>query len=142
MPDVALLRRDLIRAIEQARRDAADRRAAREAARRAYDAFLTDQAIPVFRAFASALKAEGLPFEVITPQGGVRLVSERHREDAIELELDVDAVPPQAVMRTTRGRGSRTVRTEEPLRPGIAVDRLTEEDVSQALMTAIVPWLV
>lgn len=142
MPDVAVLRRDILRAIEGARRDAADERTARESARRAYEAFLADQAVPVFRAFASALKAEGMMFEVMTPQGGVRLVAERNRQDAIELELDVDAAPPQVVIRTTRGRGSRTLRTEQPLKPGAHVAQLTEDDVVQAVMAAIVPWLV
>jgi len=141
MPDVALLRRDLLRAIEAARREAAEQRAARDTARRAYDTFLSEQAIPVFRAFASALKAEGLPFEVMTPQGGVRLVPDRHREDVIELALDIEAERPQVVIRTTRGRGSRTLQTEQPLRPGIAPDALTEDNVVQALMTALVPWL-
>jgi hypothetical protein len=142
MPDVALLRRDILRAIENARRDAADQRTKRDAARRAYETFLADQAIPVFRAFAAALKAEGMMFEVMTPQGGVRLVAARNREDAIEVEFDVDAEPPQVVLRTTRGRGSRTLRTEQPLKPGAQVTQLTEDDVVQALMAAIVPWLV
>jgi hypothetical protein len=142
MPDVAILRRDILRAIEAARRDAADQRARRAAAKRAYDTFLTEQAVPVFRAFASALKAEGMLFEVMTPQGGVRLVAERNREDAIEIELDVDVEPPQVVLRTTRGRGSRTLRSEQPLKPGAQVTQLTEDDVVQALMAAIVPWLV
>lgn len=142
MPDVALLRRDILRAIDAARREAAEARAARDEARRAFDTFLAERATPVFRAFASALKAEGLPFEVMTPQGGVRLVPEGSRGDAIELDLDPELRPPQVVIRTTRGRGSRTLQTEQPLKAGAAVATLTEDDVVQALMTAIVPWLV
>jgi hypothetical protein len=141
MPDVALLRRDLLRTIEAARRDAARRRQAREAARTAYETFLVEQAIPVFRAFASALKAEGLPFEVMTPQGGIRLVPERSREDAIELELDGELDPPQVILRTTRTRGSRTLRAEMPLRDGTPVDQLSEDDVVRALMGAIGAWV-
>ena len=72
--DIALLRKSLLQAIESARRDAAERRARADEAEPPLRAFLEETATPVFRAMASALRAEGLQFDVITPSGGVRLV--------------------------------------------------------------------
>ena len=84
--DIALLRKSLLQAIEarQPRRGRAPRAHRRGDHR--YEKFLEDTATPVFRAMASALRGEGLQFDVITPSGGVRLVPERTREDGIELD--------------------------------------------------------
>ena len=107
MADVALIRKRIHAEIEKARRDQAERRARTAEAARAYETFLDTAAVPVFRMFANVLKSEGLPFEVMTPAGGVRLQSERHREDAIEMELDTTADPPEPLVTVTRVRGSR-----------------------------------
>ena len=44
---------------------------------RAYEAFLNQRAIPIFRQVANILRAEGFLFTVFTPAGGVRLMSDR-----------------------------------------------------------------
>jgi hypothetical protein len=141
MADVAIVRK-LIRAeIEKVRRDQADRRARVAEATTAYEAFLQNAAIPVFRMFANILKAEGLNFEVMTPSGGVRLQSERHRDDAIEMELDVTADPPQPLLTITRARGSRVVQSERTLKGNTPVAQLTEDDVTEMLLEEMRPWL-
>ena len=109
MADVAVVRKRVKTAIEQARRDQAERRGRVAEATKAYEVFLESAAIPVFKMFANILKSEGLHFEVMTPAGGVRLQSERQRDDSIEMELDTTADPPQPLVTITRVRGSRIV---------------------------------
>ena len=110
-------------------------------ATRAYDAFLQTAAIPVFRMFANVLKSEGLNFEVMTPSGGVRLQSERHRDDAIEMELDTSADPPQPLVTITRARGSRVIQSDRTIKGSNPLVQLTEEDVIDMLLEEMRPWL-
>lgn len=139
--EIALLRKSVQQAIEGAKRDAAARRARADEARRAYDQFLDQQAVPVFRAIANVLRSEGLLFDVMTPAGGVRLVPERTREDGIELGLDASFDPPRPTLTVVRTRGSRSVRSERALKDAARIDALTEDDVVAALLDELVPWL-
>lgn len=139
--DIADVRRRLRGAIEQARREAADRRALVDAAERDYEMFLTARAVPVFHDFANALSGEGHPFTVATPARSVRLESARSRGDFIELELDADHAPPQVIGRSSRGRGRRIVTSERPVRPHAAISELTEEDVLAFLVSEIVAFV-
>ena len=139
--DIAQLRKSLIQAIETAKRDGVAKRARADEATRLYEKFLESTAVPVFRAMAGALKGEGLPFEVMTPLGGVRLVPERQREDGIELTLDATLDPPAPVLSVLRSRGSRTVRKERPLTDSQRVEGVTDEDVARALIEELRPWL-
>ena len=141
MADVAVVRKRVRFAIEQARRDQTERRARAAEARNTYEHFLESAAIPVFRMFANILKAEALPFEVMTPAGGVRLQSERHRDDAIEMELDASADPPQPLVTITRVRGSRVVQSERFVKGPTPLVQLTEDDVIELLLDELRPWL-
>jgi hypothetical protein len=91
--------------------------------------------------FANILKAEGLNFEVMTPSGGVRLQSERHRDEAIEMELDTTADPPQPLVTVTRARGSRIVQSERTIKGSNPLAQLTEDDVVEMLLDEMRPWL-
>ena len=82
MADVALLRKRVQKAIEQARREASERRARVHEAQKAYDDFLDTRAIPAFRAMSVVLRSEGLAWEVMTPSGEVRLVPDRRRDES------------------------------------------------------------
>lgn len=142
MPDVALLRKRVQKAMEQARREAADRRVQVNEARKAYDEFLESRAIPAFRAMAVVLKAEGLAWEVMTPSGEVRLVPDRRRDESIALSFDATADPPQAMVSITRGRGGRVLHAEREVKPGTrSVAALTEDDVLDMLIEELAPWL-
>jgi hypothetical protein len=141
MADVAVVRKRVKVAIEQARRDSAERRARAAEARTNYDAFLQNAAIPVFRMFANILKSEGLNFEVMTPADGVRLQSERNRGDAIEIELDTTADPPQPLVTVTRTRGSRVIQTDRSIKGSNPLVQLTDEDVVEMLLEELRPWL-
>lgn len=142
MADVALIRKRVQKAIEQARRDAADRRARVQDAQKFYAEFLETRAVPAFRTMAIVLKSEGLPWEVMTPSGEVRLVPDRRRDEAIALSFDATADPPQPMVSITRGRGSHTVHAERPVKPGIvSIAALTEDDVIDMLIEELRPWL-
>lgn len=142
MADIALLRKRVQKALERARRDAADRRAQVNEARTAYDAFLESRAIPAFRAMAVVLKAEGLAWDVMTPSGEVRLVPDRRRDESIVLSFDATADPPQALVSITRGRGSRMLNAEREVKPGTrSIAALTEDDVLEMLIEELAPWL-
>jgi hypothetical protein len=141
MADVGVVRKRVRFAIEQARRDQADRRARVAEARQNYETFLQSAAIPVFKMFASILKAEGLHFEVMTPAEGVRLQSERNRDDAIEMELDTSADPPQPLVTITRSRGRRVIQTDRSIKGSNPLVQLTEDDVIDMLLEELRPWL-
>jgi hypothetical protein len=140
--EVSEVRRRLRGAIERAREQAAARRERSDAAARAYETFLQERAVPMFRMFANALSAEGHHhFEVFTPTDSVRLASQKSPADYIELLLDTDADPPQVIGRSSRGRGRRSVTDERPLRRGTAVSDLTDEDVLAFLAEEILPFV-
>jgi hypothetical protein len=135
--EVSEVRRRLRAAIEDARRGTAERRVRTDAAARAYEEFLARRAVPVFHQFATALTGEGHPFKVFTPAASVRLASERSQEDFIELALDDASNPPGVVGRISRGRGRRMISSERPVREGVAIADLTEEDVLAFLLQEI-----
>lgn len=137
MTDIADIRRRVRQRIEDARRRAAERRTQIDAAERDFAQFLAAVATPLFRQFAQALTAEGYPFSVNSPAGKLRLVSERSRNDYIEIELDPFLDPPQAIGRANRTHGTRTVTSEKPVRPGAEVHELTEADVLDYLTAEI-----
>jgi len=103
--------------------------------------FLDEVAIPVARMVASALKAEGLPFTVSTPSGGLRLASDRGRDDYIEFGLQDGGDGASVVGRVRRTRGSRTLEEERAIKPGVSPQDLSDADVLAFLTDALEPWL-
>lgn len=139
--DVALIRKRLKTEIDQARRTAAERRERSKTATRAYATFLEEIAVPTFRQVANILRAEGIPFEVQTPLDGVRLVSDRSRDDVIALELDATHDPPQVMLSSMRTWGSRVLQTERAVKERTAIGLITQEDVLDRLLEELRPWL-
>lgn len=127
--------------MDAARKAAAIRRERASAAARAYDKWLEDVAVPVFRQMANVLRAESLAFETQTPTGGVRLVSDRNRDDAIDIQLDTTLDPPQPMLVTTRNRGSRMLRTERLVKENADIEAITEDDLIERLIEELRPWL-
>lgn len=138
MLEVSEVRKRLRQVIAKAREESVARRALADTAERDFGRFLEGVAAPVFRQFAGVLKAEGYPFHIATPAGGVRLESERAREDFIEIALDISG-PPVVIGRTSRSRGRRVLTDERVLCDGADVARLTEEEVLAFLLTAVPP---
>jgi len=103
--------------------------------------FLEEIATPTVRMLANALKAEGYPFTVSTPTGGLRLASDRGRDDYIEVALDGRGDTPTVVGRIRYTRGSRTFEEERPIKPGSPPQDVTETDLLAFLVGALDPWL-
>ena len=128
-------------AMDAARAEASARRAQDARASTAYEALLANVAVPLARQLAGALKAEGLTFTVFTPAGGLRLASDRHRDDFIELALEPGPSGPEVVGRVSHARGSRTLAETMPIKDGASPDALTEEDVLAFLVSEIGPFV-
>ena len=139
--EVSEVRRQLRHAIDRAKARAQQKRQTAADAERAYVAFLEQVATPTIRMLANALKAEGYLFTVSTPSGGLRLASDRGRDDYIDLALDVSGDEPTVVGRVRQTRGSRTLEDERPIKPGAAPQDLSETDVLSFLVNALDPWL-
>ena len=135
--NVADVRRMFRARLEDARRDAEARRADVERATKDYENFLHEVAIPAFRMIASVLSAEGYPFKVFTPAGGVRMASTTSREDYFEVELDTEATPPQVIARANRARAGRITTVENPLKAGVPIADLREEDVVDFVLNEV-----
>jgi len=131
------IRRRLRHTLEEAKKATADRRARADLAATAYASFLEDIATPVFRMVANAARGEGHLFSVFTPADGVRLVSDRHAEDFIEVWLDTTIDPPQVATRVNRVRGRNVTTTEGLLRADAPISALGHEDVLAFLLGSI-----
>jgi hypothetical protein len=141
MIEISEVTKRLRQTIARAKRAAAERRARLEAARNEYETFLSEVAVPVFRMFGMALRGEGRPFSVSTPQGKVRLVSEADAGDFLEIDLDVARQPPAAIGRAAHRRGREITTVERPIREDAAVADLTDEDVLRFLLEEIAPFV-
>jgi hypothetical protein len=139
--EVSLVRKQVLAAIERAKSRQQQRRQRTAAAELEYRQFLANVATPVARQLCQVLKAENHPFTVFTPEGGLRLSSDHGRDDYIELSLDTSGDTPQVMARINRVRGSRTLTTEDAVKPGSAPSAISEEDVLIYLVDALEPWL-
>jgi hypothetical protein len=136
--ETADVRKRIKDTIDRARRQAADRRASIAQASAAYEQFLSAIVVPLCHQIAGALKAEGYPFLVNTPGGAVRLASERWPEDFVEIHLDTTGPRPQVVARVERVKGRETIAEDRPIRPGVLIEHLSEQDVLDTLAGALV----
>jgi len=139
--EVAHVRRRLKSAIDAAKARALERRQRNAEADAAFATFLEAVATPLLRQVANALKTEGHAFTVFTPGGGVRLASDRARDDFIDFSLDTSGAAPQVLARVSFSRGSRTIDQERPVRAGAGPEAITEEDLLEFLVEALEPWL-
>jgi hypothetical protein len=140
--DVSELRKRILRAIDDARKDAADRRTVVDEAAKAYQQFLETIAVPLLRQAAIVLNAAGHGFVVHTPAASARLAAEKSPETYLEIELDASGAEPTVVGRVSITRGRRGLIIEErPIAAHKSVSALTEDDVSAFLVTEV-PKLV
>ena len=129
--------------IDSAKHAAENYRMRADASKHQYERFLDDVANPICRMLGQALRAEGYPFQVFSPAGGLRLVSEKSGEDFVELflhtgdELELSVV----IGRVSRTWGRRVVINEQPIREGAAIDQLTNEDVLDFMLKQIEPFV-
>ena len=128
-------------AIDRAKARSQHHRQRAAEAERAYAAFLEEVATPTTRMMANVLKAEGYPFTVSTPSGGLRLASDRGRDDYVEFALETTGDSSVVMGRIRYTRGSRTLEDERPIRAGTSPQDLSDTDVLAFLVSALEPWL-
>ena len=102
----------------------------------AYEKFLETVAQGI-RQVADVLKAERLLCTVETPAGAVRLSSERSASDFVEIRLDTNAARPHVVVHAERVKGRERYEDTQPIREGVGIEHLTDEDVLDALAGVI-----
>jgi hypothetical protein len=139
--DTSEMRKRILRALDEARREIALRRRDMDEATEAYRRWLDETAVPLVRQVAGVLKAEGHAFTVHSPAGVVRLVSDGTPQTFLEIELDTRGMRPQVIGRVSLSRGRQGVVVEEAPLSAKPVPELSEEDVSEFLTRAI-PRLV
>jgi hypothetical protein len=136
--DIGELRRRIGRELDQAKREAGERRKVADDAQAAYRSFMNDVAAPLARQIVTVLRADGHPFTSFTPPESVRVVSDRAADDFIEIDLDTSTHPPQVVGRTSLVRGGKGVVVEErPIARHKAIAEITDEDVVAYLLPEI-----
>ena len=141
--DVSELRKRILRALDDAQKDAAARRVAVDEAARAYEGFLANIAVPLMRQAVTVLNAAGHPFVLHTPAGSVRLSAEKSPLTFIEFELDSTRTNPEVMGRVSLARGRQGVVLEErALAPHKDIGKLTDDDVSAFLVSGIPKLLV
>jgi hypothetical protein len=140
--DVSELRKGILRALDDARRDASARRTAVDEAHAAFADFLKQTAVPLLRQTGDVLRAEQAPYSVHTPADSARLVSDASPHTYLELVLDTSADTPQVVGRlsVTRGRHGHILE-EVPIAEDRSVADLNEDDLA-AYLLAKIPKLV
>lgn len=139
--EVSEVRKQLMHAIDRAKARSQQQRQHAAEAERAYAAFLEDVATPTTRMMANVLKAEGYPFTLSTPSGGLRLASDRGRDDYVEFALQTNGDRSVVVGRIRYTRGSRTLEDERPIKADTSPQDLSDTDVLAFLVSALEPWL-
>jgi len=141
--DVSELRKRILRALDDARKAASERRRLVDEAAKDYETFLSKIAIPVLRQAAQVLNATSESFSVHTPAGSARLVSGKAAETFLELSLDTTRSHGEVLGRVSVARGRQGLVVEErPVVPGKPIADLTDEDVSAFLIAEIPKLLV
>jgi hypothetical protein len=138
--ETSAVRQQVRQAIDRARRDAQERRTRADDAAKAYEPFLEQIAIPLFRQVADALKASQYPFTVMTPSGSVRLTSDRNAEDFVELTLDTTGERPAVIGHVSRSRGRRVIESERPI-ADVPVAEISSEQVLAFVLHEITPFV-
>lgn len=135
--DVSELRKRILRALDEARREAGVRRVHMDEAARAYSEFLENIGVPLLRQAAIVLKSEGHLFTVFAPAGSARLVSAKSSETFVELALDTAGDTPQVLGRTSVARGRKGRVEEGPIAAGKAIAEIADDDVARFLAKEI-----
>jgi len=136
--EISDVRRRLRGAIEQAKRRAADRRAVADEASRVWAERLPGAVVPAFQAVHNALSGDGFKFSLSTPGETARLSPDRAPAEFVEIALDANRELPAVLVRSTRGRGSRTIASERVVAEGPEIADLTAEAVVGVLIDEIV----
>lgn len=135
--EVSQVRKLVQNRLADVKRAAAARRERIMAAERDYAVFLPSVAVPVLTLVSQVLTAEGYPYRVTTPGGGVRMTSERSARTHLDLRLDTSTPDPVVTCELSRERGHRVLVDDRPLGAGRAISTLTEDDVVEFVLGTV-----
>ena len=131
--ETSIVRQRVREALGRVKRSAGDRRGDRRAqideASRQYAWFLERIAVPLFKQIGNVLVTEGFPFTVFTPVGSVRLMSDRGKDDYLEVVLDTNGAAPKVLCRASHARAGDVRESELVLNATADISDLTEEDL-------------
>ena len=139
--EVSIVRQRVLDAIARAKGTTADRRERTDKAGLEYQHFLDRVAVPLFKQLANILRVEGHAFNVFTPSGSVRLMSERGSDDYIEITFDARGGQPNVIGRTSRAHGGNVTQSERALNTTHGISELTDEELLAFLLREIEPFL-
>jgi len=136
--DVSDLRKRILRALDEGRKDALSRRSSVDAARGDFATFLENIAVPMLRQAVDVLRSERLLFSVHTPADSARLAADQSPDTYLEFVLNVAAPQPQVVGRVSVARGRQGVIVEErELSASKAIAELDDDDVAKFLVSEV-----
>lgn len=136
--EVADLRQQVLREIERARLEAAERRKNVDGSHAAFAKFIVEVAGPLVLQTVGILRAEGLPLQAQTPAGAARIASDTSADDFIEFVLDSSVRPPRVLGRSSVLIGRHNVMVEEtPIAPGTPIADLQDSDLLPFLIPAV-----
>lgn len=137
----SVLRRRVKEAIDVARQGAVARRAASDAAARAWESALETVVVPAWQQTVQVLRSEGYLLQVSTPSDTVRVSSEKNPQDGVELALETGSQGPFLLQRVTTSRGREVMSDERVAAAGTdTIAALTEEQAVALLLSALAPW--
>ena len=140
--DVSDLRKRILRALDDARKESSSRRTTLDEAKTAYAQFLQNVAVPLLRQAQDVLKAERQVFTVHTPADSARLASESAPETFVEIGFDASGPKPHVIGRVSVTRGRQGVVVDEKaIAPDTPIAKLGDAELTEFLVTAI-PKLV
>jgi len=102
---------------------------------------LPEAIVPAFQAVLNVLSGDGFKFSLSTPGEAARLSSDRSSAEFVEVALDTSRELPAVIVRSTRGRGSRTIESERVVAEGPEIAELTQDAVIGVLIEEIVPFI-
>lgn len=136
--EVAELRQQILREIDRARVEAAERRKNADGAHAAYAKFIVEVAGPLVVQTVNILRAEGLTLQAQTPAGAARIASDKVADDFIEFVLDTSVRPPRVLGRSSLSIGRHNVVVDEmPIAPGTPIANLQDSDLLPFLVPAV-----
>jgi hypothetical protein len=138
--EIADVRRRVNDTIARARTHSTDRRERTDTASRSFDRFLNVVAVPLVRQIVNVLRTENYSFNMFTPPESVRLMSERHADDYIEIWLDTSGNTPRVVAHVSRSRGHRGFDAHRVIGSGDP-DAITDEQLLSFLLEELEPLL-
>lgn len=139
--EIGEVRRQLRHTIEAVKREAAAHRAEGAAGGAAFQVLLEDVAVPLFRQFTGALRAEGYLFRLQTPAHAVRIEAERSGDNFLELAIDTERRPVAVVLRRGYTRGQHIFTDEQVIAEGTDFTAVSPGRLLEALLELVPPFV-